>query len=284
MQAAAGKRLAVGRGHDHVEIRIGAVGERTAGEGRLDADHRRRRRNRQRQLALDGAAAGFRHGHGDARFQRAAGDRHFVERDRETRFALRIGLGQIGKLLAYRRDLVVRHAEGITGKARPLLGNRNRHVAGQFQFGSRRAIEEMAVHAGFCRRRAVDRFRLRREIEFDAVGHIVLDHERGLADRRTFGIGVGLHAPSTGRGRSDNRHAPAAAAEALIGNKRAAIFDTVRPLHDQGQRRARSRLPSHVAQQRGDRHGLTAAIDAALGIDEGIEACRLRPAADAAIG
>ena len=70
VQAALGDRSAVGRDDDDIERGAGAVGQRTAREQRLDADHIAARRHRYRHLVLDGAAAGFGHAHRDLRFER----------------------------------------------------------------------------------------------------------------------------------------------------------------------------------------------------------------------
>ena len=70
VQAALGDRGAVGRDDDDIERGAGAVGQRTAREQRLDADHIAARRHRYRHLVLDGAAAGLGHAHGDLRFER----------------------------------------------------------------------------------------------------------------------------------------------------------------------------------------------------------------------
>ena len=67
-------------------------------------------------------------------------------------------------------------------------------------------------------------------------------------------------------------------------HQRAAVFDAVRPLDHQRQRHVERGGAARVAQQRGDMHGLAGAIDAALGIDEGVEPGRHRPAGDAAVG
>src|SRR5439155_19068617 len=63
------ERGAVRGRDDHVKGRVLAFTERAAGEQRLDADHRARRHYRQNELALDRAAAGFRHAHRELRFQ-----------------------------------------------------------------------------------------------------------------------------------------------------------------------------------------------------------------------
>ena len=125
----------------------------------------------------------------------------------------------------------------------------------------------------------------RGEIEFEAVGDIVLDQEGGLADRRALGIG-------DRRARARCRSRPTATIGTLSvrpprpwsGTSDAAIFDAVRPLDHQRQRHVRRRRALRVAQQRRHVHGLAGAIDAALGIDEGIEPGRHRPAGDAAVG
>ncbi len=66
------------------------------------------------------------------------------------------------------------------------------------------------------------------------------------------------------------------AADALIGHRDAAVLDAVRPLDHERQRHAERRRALRVAQQRRDVHGLAGAIDAALGVDEGIEPRRRR--------
>ena len=74
------------------------------------------------------------------------------------------------------------------------------------------------------------------------------------------------------------------AAQALVRHQAAPILDAVGPLDHEGQRHAERRSALGVAQQRGEIGRLARAIDAALGIDEGIEAVRRRPAGDAAVG
>ena len=75
---------------------------------------------------------------------------------------------------------------------------------------------------------------------------------------------------------SGTRHA--AAARALIGQHGAAEFDAVGPLDHQRQRPAGHGVALPVAQQRGEIDRLAGAIDAALGIDEGVGAGRHRAA------
>ena len=225
--------LAVGRNERDVETGIGPFGERTAGEGRLDADHRRFRRDRQRDLALDRAAAGFRHADGDLRLERPCRFRHLVERDVEARFAIGVGLRQIGQFLPHRRHFVVGEPEAVAGKSGAFLRRRDRDRAAERETGGRRAIEEMSVDRDFHRLIARNDFRGRREIEFDAVGHIIFDHEGGLADRGALRIGEGAHAPGAGGSGSDNRHGQRTPAQPLIGHDHALVIDAIGTLDHQ---------------------------------------------------
>ena len=68
------------------------------------------------------------------------------------------------------------------------------------------------------------------------------------------------------------------------GSTRAAELDAVGPLDHQRQRPAGHRVALPVAQQRGQINGLVRAVDAALGIDEGVGASRHDAAGDAAVG
>src|SRR5580693_7012469 len=72
--------------------------------------------------------------------------------------------------------------------------------------------------------------------------------------------------------------------DALVRDHGAPEFDTVGPLHHEGQRHTERGTALSVTQQRGDVGGLSRAIDAALGIHKGIKPVRRRPAADAAVG
>ena len=102
---------------------------------------------------------------------------------------------------------------------------------------------------------------------------------------RALGIGIGADPPGAGHGRGDQRHVPGAAAEALIVDQRSGGIRR-RPAAPSSRVSGApaAAMPARVAQQRGHMHGLAAAIDAALGIDEGVEPGRHRPAADAAVG
>ena len=101
------------------------------------------------------------------------------------------------------------------------------------------------------------------------------DGRFGSVNARTRQVPVGTAELSATR--------QAAAARALIGQHGAAEFDAVRTLDHQGQRPAGHGIALAVAQQRGEIDRFVGAVDAALGIDEGIGAGRDRAARDAAI-
>ena len=73
------------------------------------------------------------------------------------------------------------------------------------------------------------------------------------------------------------------AAQALIRHRGAAKLNAVRPLDNKRQRHAQCGCALRIAQQRGEVGGLAGAVDAALGIDKGVQPVRCRPAADAAV-
>ena len=82
----------------------------------------------------------------------------------------------------------------------------------------------------------------------------------------------------------EQRNGEGAAAETLVGQGRALVLDAVRPLDHQRQRQAGLGDALGVAQQRGREHRLARAIDAALGVEEGVEPGGRVAAADAAVG
>ena len=142
VKAALRGRCAIGRDGDDIERGAGAVGERAAGELRLDADHAGTRRHRDRNLMLDGAAARLGHAQHDLRFERMRARRQSVELDGKACFALRIGVGQVFERLLDGLHGFVGEAELVTGKAGAFLRHSNGHVAFQIEIGRWSAVEK----------------------------------------------------------------------------------------------------------------------------------------------
>ncbi len=122
------------------------------------------------------------------------------------------------------------------------------------------------------------------QAEIEPLGNIVLEQERDLADAVALGVGIGLDRPLAGRGARQQRDGEGAPAEPLVGQGGAPVFDAVRALDDQRQRQAGLGRAFGVAQQRGGEHRLAGAVDAALGVQECVEALGRVAAGDAAIG
>ena len=266
------------------KLGIGAVGKRASGEQGLDADHVASRRHRQGDLALDRAAAGFRHAHRNLRFQRPAALGQLFELHGERGFAGRVRRRQIRKRLLHGIDLFIGQAELIAGETRPLFRCGDGEFAFEIEIGRRRAIKETPGHTdlgGDFLRNVPAR---RGQIEFDPVRHIILDQKRGLADGCAFRVGVGAHVPGAGRCRTGKRQSQTVTAKSLIGDQRAAEFDAIGTLDHEGERHVRCGGALRRAQQRRQIGGLAGTVDAALGIDERIQAGGRRPPADAAVG
>ena len=284
-QSAARERLAVRRDQHDIERGIRRFAERCASKQRLHADHGSCRRHRQRQLALDGAAARLRHVQRDLRLQRTCRLRELVDGNVEFRLADRVGVRDVLQHLVDGGLLfVVRGgAERVAGKSWPSRRRLHLHVTAEFEIAGRCTIEETPVDGHLERRALGSRRRLGSDVEFHPVGDVVLDHERGLANRGALGIGEDAHPPSSRRGGRRDRHVQAASADALVGNDRTAILDPVRPLHHDGYGHFEGGDAARIAQQRCHVHGLAGAVDPALGIDEGIESRRHDATGDAAV-
>mgnify|MGYP006958858697 CR=1 FL=1 len=76
-----------------------------------------------------------------------------------------------------------------------------RLVALELELGSGRAVEKTPLDGDLGRARRGDALGLGGEVEFDPIGHVVLDQEGRLADWRPLRIGEGAHAPRAGRRR-----------------------------------------------------------------------------------
>ncbi|MGY3082003.1 hypothetical protein ACVWZZ_008411 [Bradyrhizobium sp. LM6.10] len=284
-QAVAAKPLALGRDEHDFELGLVALRDVLLAKQRLDADHGGHGCDRQHDLTLDGAAAGLDHADEDLRFLGTRRGRLLAQRDREGCNAVGVGLGQVLQRRALvRGGLFVGDAELVAGKARTFGRGRDQHVAFERQTRGRRAIEEMTVRLKLHWSVSFDQLVLGRQVEFDSVGNVVLDHEGGLADRGALRVGEGAHPPGPGRHGRVERHGQRAAAGALVGQHSAAEFDAIRALDHQGHRPAGDRIALPVAEQSGEIDGLAGAVDAALGIDEGVGARRHRAARNAAVG
>ena len=275
---------AVGRDGDRLECRDVAFADRFV-EILLEADRHALGAHRQRHDAFDRASAQFGDVDDDLRLERLGGGA-LRQIDGEVGVALVVGLDLVGELVLDGGELVVGQAADVTGIADDLgtLDRLEAHRAGDVEAGGRRAVEEFRVE------RNVDRLARRRgrlgglQREIEALGDVILEQEFGVADARRLGIGVGVDLPFARRRVGEQRHGQGAAAEPLIGDADALVFDAVGTLDHDRQRQAGLGLALGVAQQRGDEHRLAGAIDAALGVEERVErAGRVAPA-DAAIG
>ena len=154
--------------------------------------------------------------------------------------ALVVGLRLVGELVLDRGELVVGQAGDIAGEAgeRRIRDRLEADRAGDVEAGGGRAVEEARVE------RHVDRLARRRrrlgglQREIEPLGHIVLEQEFGVADALPLGIGVGVDRPFARRRVGEQRHGDGAAAEALVGDGQALVFDAVGALDDQRQRQA----------------------------------------------
>ena len=276
---------AVRHRRDHVEIGDGAVTEAVLGKQRLDADDGAGRAHRQRDAAGHRAAAVLRHAQRDLGLQRPA---HIGLRQLGHHGGATAGVGyRVGfDVGTHGVEALVLQADGVALKARQHTARRRlqHDLAGDAEVGARRAVEILHRDADLGRLAGLQRGLLGLQRHLQPLGQVVLDQESGLADRSALGVGIGRDPPGAVRHAGQQRHRQRAAAKALVLHRDAAIFHAVRPLHHQGQRHALGGGALGVAQHGGDEHRLAGAVDAALGIDEGIQGPRRIAALDAAVG
>ena len=218
------------------------------------------------------------------RFQRVRARRQLVELDGKAGLALGIGRRQIFERLLGWFHLFIVEAELITGKARPLLRHRDRHVALEIEVGGGRAVEEAPGDIDLGRRLWRDAAGRRCQIELDPVRYIVFDQKVGFPDRRPFRIGERAHMPGARWRRGRQRQRKAVTAQPLVGDHDAAEFHAVGPFDNEGQRNIERGGAARIAQYRSQKGRLAGPVDAALGIDECIEPGWRGTAADAAVG
>ncbi len=180
MQALLRNRRAVAaRRRRRRKSRIGAVGERTAGEQRLDADHRRRSAS----PAASSLRSTARPPGSAMRTAICASSgcvlgRQLVEIDGEARLAGGIGRRQIFQRLLDAARSPRRRGRTDNRQSRPLLGD------GRPSRRLRDRARRPARHRGNARRPRLspglcEMLAARRgQVELDAVGHIILDQKR----------------------------------------------------------------------------------------------------------
>ena len=105
-----------------------------------------------------------------------------------------------------------------------------------------------------------------------------------MSEARSLRVGVGVDRPFAGRRVGHQRKRQRPPAEPLITNARALILDAVGTFDDQRQRQPRLGDTLGVAEERRDEDGLAGAIDAAFGVEEGVERARRVAPGNAAIG
>ena len=262
---------AVGADYDRLEIRRLAFAEAFV-EILLDADRRALGAHRQRDDALDRAPAGFGDVDDDLGLQRLGGV-GVGQVDREIGMALRVGLHLLAELVFDRGEFVVGEAADEAGIARDFRAWHRFQAdrAGDVEAAGGRAVEEARIERDLDRLAVGDDLLGGFQREIEPLGHIVLEQESDVADRRRLRVGVGFDRPRPRRRARQQRHGERTSAEALVGDDDALVLDPVGSLHDESQRHAGLRDAARVAQQRGDIDGLARAIDAALGIEERIE-------------
>ena len=285
MQILARKARAIGTCERNLELRVCAVADADIVEQLAHRDHRLLRRDRNDERPFDGAAARLADAHDHARLDR---QRRLELRQigGERRLALRVGLGLVLDLLADRLEAFVIDAVGKSIEAgdRILLGAAHENLARDFKVRSRRAIEIARIDIHLGRLVSADRRLHRRELQIDALGHIILDEEGRVADRFALGIGVDLETPCAALRAGDQRQRIGSAAEPLILHDDAAIFDSIRALGDERERQVARGAALRVAQQSRDLHSLAAAIDASLREQQRVERAGRRASLHAAIG
>ena len=283
-RALAGDARPVGGNGDRFERRRVAGADRGI-EVLLHPDDGALRPHRQRQRAFDRAAAGLGDVDDQLRLERPRG-RRVGQIDRKLGMTLRVGCHLVGELGLDGGEVVVGEARDIAGKAgeRPARDRLQADRPGDVEPACRRAVEEARLErepnglAG----RDVRPFGLEGEIE--PLGDVILEQEAGLADRIALRVGVGLYGPLARSRPWQQRHGEGASAETLVGDCRAPEFDAVGALHDQSQRQAAAGDALCVAQERNGEHRLARAVDAALRVEEGIEARGRVAPGDPAIG
>ena len=271
---AAGETPARGIGQNHVEARIRALAKLPA-EGLAHGHNRALGQDRQRHAALHRSSARLGHAQGDAGLRRPRRC-HLLHRNLQADASLRVGGGILLDLGGRSLDRLVIEPDDVAFQSPDAAGRRRRHrnLAGDGEVASRCAVEIARSQVDGCRLTAPQGVHLRRQGQFQALGHVILDQEARLSDGGSLGIGIGGHAPGAPQRARQDRDRQSPAAETLVLHQIAAIFDAVRTPHHNRQRQSRHRRAFAVPQQRRQRHRLAGAIDTALGVEIGVHGAR----------
>ena len=262
-----------------------ALGCRAILEVRLEGEERLVGHDGQARGALHRAATGLAHADRHIGLERLGGDGEFGQRDLEIGMAVDIRLRQAVDAHLRRVGSLVHEAEAIVLPLREgLVVRADRDGGLEIEPGAGCAEEIAAIDGEPQAFRRVDARRPRHEVEGDAVGDVVLDEEGGLAHGIAIGVGIGLDAPRAALGTGRDVEIAAVAARTLVVQRFGEVADAIRSFDDEGERRAGHGVRLVVAQEHGGVHGLAAAVDAALRIDEGIDGAGCGAALDAAIG
>jgi hypothetical protein len=269
---------------DHVEAGGRPFRHAVALEARLDADGEGLVTHGQHQLAADRPAADVEDAGAHHGFQWAGAVGAAVQLHLGRGLAVVVG-GEARQVGAHRLHLLLRQTEAIAGLlrigiARGAQGQRQlaRQVAG------RRAEQVMRVDGDL--RRVAGRQPLDRgaDAELQARRHEVVHQQVDAANRRTIGLGVRGDAPGAGEGAGRQVNARGVAAGPGVGERAALHLEAVRAQHLQRQRLGRHRVDVAVAQQHAEVDRLAGPVDAAFGVEEGVQRTGRRTTAGHAVG
>ncbi len=277
-----GARGIVADGNDF-ELRGRAFRHAIAVPLRADADARSVERDRQRQLALYGAAGGIRHAQHDLPLQQPRRLWHVGKGDGHRRVAAIVGLRRIVDRLDDALHGVVVPAELVAGIGGEIVHGRYGDVAGDRETGRGRAVEIAGGDIDGVRPGEVEGVVRGGDGEIEPLGNEVLDEERLLLDRRAVRIGVEAERPRPAHGVGAQREVEEITAEALIGEKLAAVLDAVRPPDHHRQRQVGDGIGDVVADERGGVDRLAGPINAALGAQIRVDRAGRLASFDAAV-
>ena len=269
-----------------VELGVDALARVAALEGGADADIGVARADRHGLVGLGGTtAAGFEDANLDLGAQRQDGILDLVAAPFEARLAdlIRFRSLQFDEGRLELGTLLVR-PEHVFGEGREGLRiDRHPHVGVDRKVGRRRAVEEVGLDVEGVELAGAQDLGLRCHLDLELLRDKILDREFDAADRCGLGIDMRRRRPAaTSRG-FRQVDSLIERPRALQGMSEACELAAVRPLHDQGDRHVGQRIAAVVADHGHELHSLAGPVDAALGIEKGIDRAGLRTAIDAAV-